>query len=149
MTIDSVGAVVGTYDIPESVRLLSSLNDIDYADLFTLTTDADAPPEQWARAMFGDAVRVSPVMIGVQIAGLLALVAGVFLVARAPALADLRPSNLVPPLLNAIPAQSVRHLAVRQETVRHEDVPEAITEPMATTPAPGGQTSRHRASHQE
>jgi drug/metabolite transporter (DMT)-like permease len=99
--------------------------------------------------VFGDAVRVSPVMIGVQIAGLLALVAGVFLVARAPALADLRPSHLVPPLLNVIPAQSIRHLAVRQETVLHQDAPEAITEPMATTPAAGGQTSRHRASHQE
>jgi hypothetical protein len=68
----------------------------------------------------------------------------VFLVARAPALADLRPSHLVPPLLAAIPVQTARHPAPRPD-----DLPEAVTEPVATAPAPGAQTSRHRASHQE
>lgn len=54
MTAGFVGSAVGTHNIPESVRALSSLPDIDYADHFTLSTDADATPEQWARAMFGD-----------------------------------------------------------------------------------------------
>jgi len=54
MTAGLVDSAVGTHNIPESVRALSSLPDIDYADLFTLSTDADATPAQWARAMFGD-----------------------------------------------------------------------------------------------
>ncbi|MGI5346855.1 DUF2867 domain-containing protein [Streptomyces sp. CA-250714] len=48
-----VGAV-GTREVPEAVRALSSLPHIDYVDVFTLHTDLDATPEQWARAMFGD-----------------------------------------------------------------------------------------------
>ena len=51
--------------------------------------------------VFGDAVRTSPEMIAVQIVGLVALVTGVVLVARAPALTDLRPSHLVQPLREA------------------------------------------------
>ncbi|GAA1582098.1 hypothetical protein GCM10009678_76050 [Actinomadura kijaniata] len=49
-----VTGVVGTRDVPESVRALGALPDGDYVDHFTLPTDADATPEQWARAMFGD-----------------------------------------------------------------------------------------------
>jgi drug/metabolite transporter (DMT)-like permease len=41
--------------------------------------------------VFGDAIRISPAMIAVQAAGLAALVLGVVLVARAPALTVLRP----------------------------------------------------------
>ena len=44
----------GTGNIPESVRALGSLPAIDYADLFTLSTPAEATPEGWARAMFGN-----------------------------------------------------------------------------------------------
>jgi hypothetical protein len=33
---------------------LSSLPRVDYADRFDQDTDADATPERWARAMFGD-----------------------------------------------------------------------------------------------
>jgi drug/metabolite transporter (DMT)-like permease len=40
--------------------------------------------------VFGDVVRISPVLVAVQIAGVLALVAGVILVARAPVLSNLR-----------------------------------------------------------
>ncbi|WP_207757374.1 hypothetical protein [Nonomuraea cypriaca] len=47
MTVGFVDSAVGTYNIPESVRALSSLPDIDYADQFTLSTDVDATPEQW------------------------------------------------------------------------------------------------------
>jgi hypothetical protein len=39
------------------------LPDIDYADRFTLTTDVEATPEQWARAMFGDAPNVAELLI--------------------------------------------------------------------------------------
>jgi hypothetical protein len=49
-----VESTVGSHNVPESVRALSSLPDIDYADHFSLATDTDATPEQWARAMFGD-----------------------------------------------------------------------------------------------
>jgi hypothetical protein len=63
MTVGFVGSAVGTHNIPEAVRALSSLPDIDYADLFTLPTDADATPEQWARAMFGDVPNVAELLI--------------------------------------------------------------------------------------
>ena len=50
----SVNSVVGVHEVSGSVATLSSLPRLDYADRFTLSTDADATPEQWARAMFGD-----------------------------------------------------------------------------------------------
>ncbi|MFC5825057.1 hypothetical protein [Nonomuraea insulae] len=37
-----------------AVHALSSLSRIDYVDHFTVSTDVEATPEQWARAMFGD-----------------------------------------------------------------------------------------------
>ena len=43
----------GPHRIPDSVRALSSMPRPDYADLFTLATDVEAPPERWARVMFG------------------------------------------------------------------------------------------------
>lgn len=46
--------------------------------------------------VFGDAIRTSPAMIAVQAAGLAALVLGVVLVARAPALTVLRPVRRLP-----------------------------------------------------
>ena len=54
MSIDVVSSAVRQDEIPGSVRTISSLADIDYADRFTLATDAAGTPEQWARAMFGD-----------------------------------------------------------------------------------------------
>ncbi|MFB8138213.1 DUF2867 domain-containing protein [Streptomyces parvus] len=70
----AVGRAVGTHEVPESIRALSSLSRIDYADVFTLSTDTDtdtdagtdantdavtnvgagATAELWARALFGD-----------------------------------------------------------------------------------------------
>ncbi|MFJ2897298.1 hypothetical protein ACIO87_20735 [Streptomyces sp. NPDC087218] len=50
----AVDAAVGVHTLPDSFRALGSLPAIDYADRFTLATDASATPEQWARAMFGD-----------------------------------------------------------------------------------------------
>ena len=55
----TVHGVVGVHEIPESVRTIGSLSQIDYADRFALSTDADATPERWARAMFGDAPGVA------------------------------------------------------------------------------------------
>ncbi|GAA1676809.1 hypothetical protein GCM10009733_087110 [Nonomuraea maheshkhaliensis] len=63
MTLGFVDSAVGTSNIPESVRTLSSLPDIDYADRFTLSTDVDATPEQWARAIFGDVPNVGELLI--------------------------------------------------------------------------------------
>ncbi|PWU56094.1 hypothetical protein DLJ47_07565 [Micromonospora sp. S4605] len=63
MTIGLVDSAVGTHHIPASVRALSSLPSIDYADRFTLRTEADATPEQWARAMFGDVPSVAELLI--------------------------------------------------------------------------------------
>ncbi|MFC4119024.1 DUF2867 domain-containing protein [Nonomuraea zeae] len=55
-TVAAVESAVGPHNLPDSIRALSSLDGIDYADLFTLTAGADteATPEQWARAMLGD-----------------------------------------------------------------------------------------------
>jgi hypothetical protein len=49
-----IDRTVGAREVPESIRAIGSLPDIDYADRFTLATDAEATPEDWARAMFGD-----------------------------------------------------------------------------------------------
>lgn len=38
---------------PSTWSSASSLPDRDYADAFSITTDAFASPERWARAMFG------------------------------------------------------------------------------------------------
>ena len=63
MTPSHVAGAVGTQHMPESVRALSSVPDVDYADHFTLATAADATPEQWARAMFGDVPSIAEQLI--------------------------------------------------------------------------------------
>jgi hypothetical protein len=55
--------VVEVHDVPGSVRALSSLPDPDYVDLFTLSTDVEAAPERWARAMFGDVPNPAELLI--------------------------------------------------------------------------------------
>jgi hypothetical protein len=50
----TVTGAVGTHELPEPVRALTALPGTHYVDCFTLATDVDATPEQWARAMFGD-----------------------------------------------------------------------------------------------
>ncbi|MFI6318336.1 hypothetical protein ACIBG8_12490 [Nonomuraea sp. NPDC050556] len=55
--------IVGTDNLPESDRALSSLTGIDYADRFSLATDVEATPEEWARAMFGDVPNPGEVFI--------------------------------------------------------------------------------------
>lgn len=63
MTAHPVTSAVGTDNLPASVRALSSLPDIGYADRFTLATDLAATPERWARAMFGDVPSVAQLLI--------------------------------------------------------------------------------------
>ncbi|MEO3875232.1 hypothetical protein ABGB18_41150 [Nonomuraea sp. B12E4] len=63
MTIGFIDSAVGTSNIPESVRALTSLPDIDYADQFTLSTDVAATSEQWARAIFGDIPNAGELLI--------------------------------------------------------------------------------------
>jgi hypothetical protein len=63
MTPSLVAGAVGTDNVPESVRALSSVPDVDYVDHFTLATDTDATPEQWARAMFGDVPSIAEQLI--------------------------------------------------------------------------------------
>lgn len=46
--------IVEAHDVTESMRALSTLSRIDYADQFTLAVAPGATAEQWARAMFGD-----------------------------------------------------------------------------------------------
>jgi drug/metabolite transporter (DMT)-like permease len=80
--------------------------------------------------VFGDEIQVSPAMIALQAIGVVALVAGVVLVAQAPALADLRPAQLAP------------HLPPRLR-------PHPPPGPETAVPPLEGQTARQRASHQE
>jgi hypothetical protein len=63
MTIGLVERTVWTNGVPESVRVLGSLPEVDYADLFTLFTDTEALPEQWARATFGDIPGLAELLI--------------------------------------------------------------------------------------
>ncbi|MGW0392874.1 DUF2867 domain-containing protein [Streptomyces sp. NPDC003042] len=51
---ETIESAVGKDNVPASVLTLSSLPDADYVDMFTLTADVGASPEEWARAMFGD-----------------------------------------------------------------------------------------------
>ena len=97
--------------------------------------------------VFGDEVRVSPAMIVVQAIGIAALVAGVVLVARAPALADLRPPQLAP--------HFPPRLRLPQAVLPHAVLPEPPAGPVGPVGPVGpgvpldGQTARQRASHQE
>lgn len=54
MTVGATVSTIGVERVPASVRTLSSLSWIDYADHFVLPTDAAATVERWARVMFGD-----------------------------------------------------------------------------------------------
>jgi hypothetical protein len=51
---DTLSTVVGPTNIPGEIRRLTPLANLDYADMFTVTTSAakDKSPEEWARAGF-------------------------------------------------------------------------------------------------
>jgi drug/metabolite transporter (DMT)-like permease len=72
--------------------------------------------------VFGDVIRISPGMLALQAAGLMAVVTGVILVARAPCLSALRPVASVP-----VPRLPVRH--------GHRDPHEADAPPLIPVPA--------------
>ncbi|MEP6648718.1 MAG: hypothetical protein ABJA74_02240 [Lapillicoccus sp.] len=59
----SVSRAVGRGNIPAEIRALTSVERIDYGDWFTLSTEIDATPEQWARAMFGAVPNVAERLI--------------------------------------------------------------------------------------
>ena len=51
--MSTVSSLVGVHDVPDSVRALTTLDEPDYVDLFTVATPraADRSAEEWARAV--------------------------------------------------------------------------------------------------
>jgi drug/metabolite transporter (DMT)-like permease len=82
--------------------------------------------------VFGDSIRISAAMIALQAIGLVALVGGVILVARAPVLSQLRPRY------------GLARISERMSGRRPDSA-----DPTAAHPASPDQTSRQRASQQE
>jgi hypothetical protein len=70
MTAGHVSRHVGTTGPRQEVRDLSSLNRLDYADVFTLLTTTEATPEEWARAMFGNTPNIAERLIWCGILGM-------------------------------------------------------------------------------
>ena len=70
--------------------------------------------------VFGDVVRISPGLLALQAAGILALVVGVVLVARAPMLSSLR---TVRP---ALPHPSLPHPSLPHPTLHHPTLPQPV-----------------------
>ncbi|HXW44543.1 MAG TPA: DMT family transporter [Streptosporangiaceae bacterium] len=93
--------------------------------------------------VFGDAIRISPPMLALQAAGLAALVSGVVLVARAPALSQLKPRPGVIAATSRHPISTIRTAAVSAMHPEESDAPDAeqqeerdvpeVTEPPVTT----------------
>src|SRR5690348_11937836 len=73
----------------------SSFNTAPLPPSLPAITAAEPIPGIAPGIVLGDVVRVSPGMITLQAAGLAATVAGVIMVARAPALSSLRPAHLI------------------------------------------------------
>jgi drug/metabolite transporter (DMT)-like permease len=65
--------------------------------------------------VFGDVIRISPGMLALQAAGIVALIAGVILVARAPVLSGLRPS--------------LPHPTLPHPTLPHPNLPHSLPRP--------------------
>jgi drug/metabolite transporter (DMT)-like permease len=82
--------------------------------------------------VFGDVIRVSPGMIALQGAGMVALITGVILVARAPVLSSLRPAALPHPTL---PHPSLPHLTLPHPTLPHPTLPRPALPAVAPAPA--------------
>jgi drug/metabolite transporter (DMT)-like permease len=84
--------------------------------------------------VFGDVIRISPAMLAFQAAGLLALITGVILVARAPVFGSLRPAAL------AHEAQALAHeaqvLAHEAQVLAQATLPHLSSLPVATGPLP-------------
>ena len=53
LIVSTVSSLVGVRDVPDSVRALTTLDEPDYVDLFTVTTAraTDWSAEEWARAV--------------------------------------------------------------------------------------------------
>ena len=76
--------------------------------------------------VFGDVIRVSPGMIALQAAGIVALITGVILVARAPMLSSLRPAALPHP---SLPHPSPPHPTLPHPTLPHLSLPHPALPP--------------------
>lgn len=63
MPYSSVSSVVGAQNVSKSALSLSSLSDVDYADQFTISTNFDATPEQWAREVLGDVPSIGETIV--------------------------------------------------------------------------------------
>jgi drug/metabolite transporter (DMT)-like permease len=89
--------------------------------------------------VFGDAIRISPPMLALQAAGLAALVLGVVLVARAPALSQLKPRPGAIAATGRHPISTIRTAAVSalhpeepDQQPPEEEVPDVSKPPVAT-----------------
>ncbi|MGH3402272.1 MAG: DMT family transporter [Streptosporangiaceae bacterium] len=87
--------------------------------------------------VFGDVIRVSPSMIALQAAGIVALITGVILVARAPVLSSLRPAALPHPSLPhpVLPHPSLPHLSLPHPVLPHPVLPRPTLPTVAQAPA--------------
>jgi drug/metabolite transporter (DMT)-like permease len=87
--------------------------------------------------VFGDVIHISPGLIALQAVGLVALVTGVILVARAPALSSLRPKRLLPVRpARAKPAQPASQVGAAQPASQVEPTQAARqSEPVKAAPA--------------
>jgi len=91
--------------------------------------------------VFGDAIRISPPMLALQAAGLVALICGVVLVARAPALSQLKPHAGAIAASGRHPISTIRtaaatalHQAESDDAVLEpEETPDTAKPPVATT----------------
>jgi hypothetical protein len=103
--------------------------------------------------VFGDRIDISPGMLALQAAGIVALVAGVILVARSPRLGQLRPSAVIPEsVIPRIPESVLpRHGAGKpaeaplpasaQAAEPGEQRPEPQAKAQAAAPDPGAKVS--------
>ena len=91
--------------------------------------------------VFGDVIRISPEMLAVQAAGILALVVGVIMVARAPVLGQLRPGSAKPGHSGPMSPQdqygsskAASSTAARPMPVPPEPIPPAPPRPAVAVP---------------
>ncbi len=63
--VKNVSSAVGPRNVPEAIQSLSTMENPDYVDLFTLTTPGahERSAEQWARAMFEDIAGIKAQLI--------------------------------------------------------------------------------------
>jgi hypothetical protein len=101
--------------------------------------------------VFGDRIQIAPLQLAVQAGGIAALVAGVILVARAPALSHLRtwpPPGIphVPIRAPSLPHPALPHLGFPHRTGSDPDADEAVA---ASAPLEDGTGANGAGSHED